>query len=232
MGYTTFVGIPYFVKIERMFIINKRCIIISGSPVCCDFDILPSDYVIACDKGYQHAKNLNIVPDIIMGDFDSYKGELNNINENIKVIKAPCEKNDTDTLMAVKYAMEKGFNDFILLGATKGRLDHLMANFSACAFIASKGCKCKMIDDENIIFAIKDSNLVLEKKENYSVSVFSYTDKSVGVSLKGLEYPLDNVVLTNLFPIGVSNEFKDDIATIEVKSGILIVILSNLEMEK
>ncbi|MFZ2537653.1 MAG: thiamine diphosphokinase [Oscillospiraceae bacterium] len=212
-----------------MFIIYNRCVIISGSPVCCNIELSKSDYIIACDKGYQHAQNFNITPNIILGDFDSYDGDF---DSNIEIITAPCHKDDTDTLLGVKYGLSKGFDNFLLLGATKGRLDHQMANFSTCAFIASQGASCQMIDNENYIYAIKDSKLVLDKKENWSVSVFSFTDTSIGVTLKGLKYTLDNATLTNLFPTGVSNEFEDDIASIEVKSGILLVIVSSLDKEK
>lgn len=212
-----------------MFSINNRCVIISGSPTCCEINLLPNDYVIACDKGYEHAKNLNITPNLIVGDFDSYSGDL---DINIEVIRSSSEKDDTDTLLAVKYALAKGFKDFILVGATKGRLDHQMANISTCAFIAAQGGLCQMVDDETIIYAIKDTKLKLEKRSGYSVSVLSFTDISSGVTLNGLKYPLNNVIVSNLFPIGVSNEFVDDYATIEVKSGILIIVLSSLAREK
>ncbi len=230
MGHTAFCGyVPFYISYEEVTLIKNRCVIISGSPVCANIELSKDDFVIACDMGYQHAQNLNITPDIIMGDFDSYNGEF---DANIEIITAPCEKDDTDTMLGVKYGLSKGFHDFLLLGATKGRLDHQMANFSTCAFIASQGASCQMIDDENCIYALKDSKLVLAKKENWSVSVFSFTDKSNGVTLKGLKYTLDNATLTNTIPNGVSNEFDDDFASIEVKSGILIVILSSRDKEK
>ena len=204
---------------------KNRCVIIAGSPEFSAFKITPEDFVIAADSGYNHAVEAGIIPDLIIGDFDS----LINLPENkIKTIKAPAEKDETDTFLAVKYALDHGFKRFVLLGATGGRLDHQTANISVCAYIAKQGGSCEIPDSKNIIFAIKNSQIRLEKKENWSVSVFSFTDKAYGVTLTGFKYPLNDATLTNIFPIGVSNEFAENSATIEVKDGILLIIMSDM----
>ncbi len=204
---------------------KERCVIIAGAPGFSGFTTLPGDYIIAADSGYRHAESAGIIPDLLIGDFDS----LDCLPDNgIKTVRSPAMKDDTDTYLAVKHALALGYKNFLLLGTTGGRLDHQTANIAACAFIAEQGGFCEMRDSANVVYAIKNSKISLEKKENWSVSVFSYTDKSAGVTLEGLKYPLENVTLTNTFPIGVSNEFTCETAAVEVKEGILLIILSDL----
>lgn len=204
---------------------KNRCVIIAGSPVFSGFDKLDGDYVIAADSGLTHALAAGVRPDLLIGDFDSLIGT---VDDTIKTIKAPVIKDDTDTMLAVKYALANGFSRFLLLGATGGRLDHQTANIAVCAYIAEQSGVCEVRDGTNSIFAIKNSKITLNKKKDWSVSVFSYTDKSEGVSLTGLKYPLENQTLTSTFPIGVSNEFAADKATVEVREGILLIILSDM----
>lgn len=207
-------------KIFNMF---SRCIIICGSPQTSQFHIEETDFVIACDNGYSYALNEKIKVHLVVGDFDSYKGEL---PSDIDIITAPVQKDDTDTLLAVKYALDKGYSNFVLLCATGGRFDHYYANISTCAFIAEQGGFCEIVDDENIIFAIKNRSIGFVRKVGYNISVFAYTDKALGVTLQGLKYPLENATLNNLFPCGVSNEFSAETARIEVTDGILLVVMS------
>lgn len=205
---------------------EKRCIIIAGSPLFSKIDIRDTDFIIACDRGYNHAINNNIFPHLVVGDFDSLDG---NINKDIPILKVKAEKDDTDTMLGVKYALEHGMNNIVLLGATGGRIDHQLANFSTAGYIANQGGMCTIIDNDNILYAFKDSIITLKRKEHFSLSVFSYTDKCYGVTLNGLKYKLNNATIENTFPIGVSNEFIKETATIKVESGILFVVLSRLE---
>lgn len=208
---------------------KARCVIISGSPEFTGTEITAEDFVIACDSGYKHAIEAGIIPDLLIGDFDSYHGE---IDKGIPVIKAPVEKDDTDTLLAVKHALAMGFKKFVLLGAMGGRLDHQTANINTCAYIAEQGGFCEIFGKESHIYAIKNNQLHLTRQKNWSVSVFSFTEKSYGVTLTGLKYPLNNATLTHTISIGVSNEFKEDTATITVRDGILLIILSDLANEQ
>lgn len=207
---------------------NRRCVIISGAPEFAKGQIRTGDYVIACDSGYEHAVNNGIVPDIIMGDFDSCRLQL---PENVEILKAPCEKDDTDTMLAVKYGLEHGFRNFILLGALGGRFDHTLANLSTAAYIAQQCGTCCIISRDCYIFSIKDNELVLERKEYEEenckcyVSVFSYTEH-VRVTYQGLKYPLTGIELDSTFPLGISNEFVSEKATINVSGGIALAVVS------
>lgn len=202
---------------------GKRCVIIAGAPEFGSYEPLEGDFVIAADKGYEHAKNIGLVPDILMGDFDSLTGLL---PHHIKIIRSPAVKDDTDTMLAVKKGFELGFDNFLILGALGGRLDHQTANLAACAYVAEKGGLCELRGKRDKVFAIKNRAIEVAKEEGCYISVFSYTDRARGVTVNGLRYSLENAELENTFPIGVSNEFFHDNAHIEVKEGILLIIIS------
>ncbi len=205
--------------------VKNRCVIIAGAPGFADFSPVAGDYIIAADSGYRHALSAGIKPDLLIGDFDSLDFSP---DENIKTIRSPSMKDDTDTFLAVRHGLSLGYKNFLLLGVLGGRLDHQTANIATCAFIAQQGGTCEIRDKANMVYAVKNGKISLEKKKNWSVSVFSYTEKSTGVTLTGLKYPLNHATLTNTFPVGVSNEFKDNTATVEVKDGVLLIILSDM----
>ena len=108
----------------------KRCVIVGGADIgrydriraCLQAD----DFYICCDSGLKHREGLGIAPDLIVGDFDSYE----NPHLEAETIVLPCEKDDTDTVFAVKEALERGFQDFLLIGVIGGRLDHTLGNVS------------------------------------------------------------------------------------------------------
>ena len=216
-------------KLNDQFLSEKnRCVIISGSPRFWVGEIKNTDYIIACDSGYRHAQKANIVPDLVVGDFDSYYGQ---IPKGIEVYAAPREKDDTDTMLAVKLAFKKGMTDILLLGATGGRIDHQLANVATAAYIAEHGGRCLIADYHNEIYALKNSKVTIEKRTSWAASVLSFSDECKGVSYSGLKYNLTDATLCNTFPLGVSNEIIADEATVEVREGILLVILSSLNAD-
>lgn len=95
-----------------------------------------ADFVIACDAGYIHAQRADIVPDVIIGDFDSYLGDLPG---GVEIIRTKPEKDDTDTMMALKLAIRQRLPQDNACGALGGRVDHMLANISLIAFAATKG---------------------------------------------------------------------------------------------
>ena len=129
------------------------------------------------------------------------------------------------TIFAIKMALEKGYNSFILTGVTGGRLDHTIATISSLDYLSDKTKDCFIWDASSKIFIVR-SEITLKKPDfDCYLSVFSLSDNSLGVSVTGAEYPLDNAILTNNFPLGVSNEFKEDTVQISLKSGKLLVLI-------
>jgi len=199
----------------------KKCLIISGGNYS-KLNIDRSEYfVVACDKGYEYAKRDDIIPDMILGDFDSYDGVL---PDDIEVIKLPKEKDDTDTMYAIRTVIEKGYDDIQIRCALGGRKDHEFANYQTVAFAISEGAKCSIISDEYAIYGIKDGSISLECKEGQNFSVFALSDECEGVTIRGAHYEVENVCLKNTFPIGQSNYAEKCIVDISVKKGMLLVM--------
>ena len=182
-------------------------------------DITDGDIVIAADGGYEYLDKIGIKPDIYMGDFDS--APKPQTNADIEVFK--CEKDDTDTLLAVKHGFELGFKSFKIYGGCGGRADHTFSNIQTLAYIVSRGGRAMLFGNSEV-YTVTDSEVSFGGDMKGKISVFSLSDKAEGVSIKGLKYELEDSVLTNLFPRGVSNEFIGKPSEISVKNGLLLII--------
>jgi len=190
------------------------CYIICALKSKIDFKKGKNDFVIAADRGYFHCVNNNIKPDVVIGDFDSYNGEIDCDN----IIRYPVKKDYTDSKLAVEYAILKGYSTIHIYGAIGGHLDHTLANISLLAEYIKKNVKIVLFDGDEVIFAISNSSVSFDKDAKGKVSVFSY-----GVCESGLLYTLDNYTLNNSFALGVSNEFIGQNAKVSVKEGILLI---------
>ena len=126
-----------------------RCVIISGSPETNpDFikqAVKPDDYVICADRGYEFASLAGVEPNLIVGDFDSYKEK---ISASCEIVKLNPHKDDTDTIHSIDLAFEKGFTNFLLLGALGGRTDHTFANITSLLYIADKGGRGVLLSEK------------------------------------------------------------------------------------
>ena len=185
-----------------------------------DFNPQESDLIIAADGGYSTLKKLNIKPDLVVGDFDS----LGNVPENENIIKHPVKKDDTDTLLAIKTGLEKGFKTFIIYGAIGGRLDHTVATIQSATYVAENGGIAYIYDGNYTVTAIKNSSIKFKNTANGYTSVFALSGVAKGVTIDGLLYTLDNAEITPSFPVGVSNEFTKKESKITVSDGVLTII--------
>ena len=199
----------------------KTCYIFGAAECTLDgFLKKNGDLIIAADGGYATLKKLNIKPDLVVGDFDS----LGTVPKDESIIKHPIKKNDTDTLLAVKIGLEKGFKKFVIYGAVGGRLDHTIASLQTAAFIAENGGRAYICDSTHTITVIKNSSISFKKKSSGIVSLFALSGIAEGITIDGLLYTLNDARLTPDFPLGVSNEFIDKESTISVKDGVLTII--------
>lgn len=200
------------------------CAIISGGEQSPMDDIREAEYIIACDSGYEYARRLGIKPNLLLGDFDSYRGVL---PQDVEILRLPVEKDDTDTMSAMRRALDAGYRHIRIYCALGGRLDHLFANIQAAAFGAEHGARVELIGRETVIYVFADSKLELEAREGWSLSVFALSEVCRGVTLRGVKYELCDVEVTNRFPIGTSNEWAGR-AEISVEQGIAAVMLCRM----
>ena len=141
------------------------------------------------------------------------------------VISLPVEKDDTDSLHAMRIGLEKGYTDFVLYGGTGGsRADHTIANIQSLLFLVSRCARGRMYGDGVIYRMIHDEKIRFPASCRGTVSLFCMDGQARGVSISGLKYSLDNYTVTSCFPIGVSNSFTGSPAEVEVKDGTLLII--------
>ena len=206
---------------------DRRCIVVAGGPWedCgrVELQARADDYIVACDAGYANALRLGLRPALAVGDFDSYRGE---VAPEIPVYTVPARKDDTDTMLGVKLGMEEGCREFVILCGFGGRLDHTVANLQTLCFLCEQGLQGSMLSERNCAWAVRNGTLRLPRMEGYHLSVFAAGGRCEGITLRGLEYPLENGTLTPATPLGVSNEFVAEQAQICVRSGTLLVIAS------
>ena len=177
------------------------------------------DAVYAADAGLNYLDALGVAPDMIFGDFDSLGAPPQRANVQV----CPVRKNDTDAMVALKYALEQGCGRILLHGGTGGaRFDHTLANVQALLYAARRGAQAYLLGRDFTVTALCGDAL---RFEGYTgdLSVFCMGEKAVGVRETGVSYPLADAELTPDFPLGVSNSFTGEVSEIAARRGDLIV---------
>ena len=201
----------------------KTCVIIAGGDLPGTIEIPEQTLVICADCGLRHARRLGIVPDVIVGDFDSYTEEL---PAGCEILRLPVEKDVTDTMQAVLYGEERGCRVFHIYGVFGGaRIDHSLANIQMLHTMQTRGLKGVLHHGGTTV----ETQSPEEGTRRYArfdgdFSVFSLTDKSEGVTIRGCKYPAERITLQNCFPLGVSNCITADFAEISVEKGLLLIV--------
>ena len=179
------------------------------------------DLVIAADGGAAQLAAAGVAPDAILGDFDSL-GRVP--RAECPVLVLPVEKDETDTAAAIAYGWERGYRRFCILGGTGGREDHTWANVAHLWSVAKRGGAATLEGDGFIRTVIVNNSLNIKPKKGATVSIFSLSEESRGVTLGGLYYPLRDAILRADTPLGVSNSALGEEATVSVKEGALLVM--------
>ena len=204
---------------KREVIAVDECYII-GAGSFYGLQTLPKeeDLVIAADGGLRHCREAGIRPDLVLGDFDS----LGEIPQGAAVMRLPVEKDDTDTLAAIREGLRRGYTQFCIYGGTGGRRpDHTLANLQSLLFLAKRGGRGWLYDEYAVCTVLRNGTLRLRGEGD--LSVFAMDGPARGVTLRGLKYELSEHTLTPDFPLGVSNSFCGKTAEITVRDGTLLI---------
>ena len=192
-------------------------------------DRIRPEYIIGIDRGLEFCYKYNIVPQYILGDFDSISPEVLSYYESrdIPLERYKPEKDATDTRIGLELALKLKSRKIFLLGATGGRLDHFMANLKSLLIPLEQGCQPWILDTQNAI-TLLDRGIKITKNQQFGkyISFFSMGDRVEGVTLKGFKYPLEDYTLLNTEEIGVSNELEDETGEITFRSGVVLMIMS------
>lgn len=203
---------------------KRSCWIFGGAPVSSDYKIIPpSDaYLIAADSGFSLLKRMGIIPDLVLGDFDSLTEDK---PTDCEILTAAAEKDDTDTMLAIKTALSRGYRDITIAGSIGGRLDHTVANIQSLAYIIENGGSGRLVGETDTAELLGAGEYRFVKNDMMYFSVFSYGDEAV-VTTRGTKYDLNSYCLTNSFPLGVSNEILSSECTLKIEKGRVLVIFS------
>lgn len=187
-------------------------------------------YVIAVDGGLASARRLGLVPDCIVGDFDTVDvGLLEEYKEKgIHFETHRPEKDYTDTELALIYGLElPNTEEIVILGALGRRFDHALANIQILMQALKKKIPCRIIDAYNCI-CLLDGGKTFCRKKTYGkyISLIPLTEKVTGVTLEGFKYPLEKAVLVQGNSLGISNELTGEYGTLIMEEGILVCIES------
>ncbi|RLC06501.1 MAG: thiamine diphosphokinase [Deltaproteobacteria bacterium] len=208
-----------------------KCVIIANGDVEYTNDIISiirdAQLIISADGGARHLRALNILPHVMIGDFDSIlpADKLFFKKKKVEMLIFSSKKDHTDSEICVSWAIDNKATDITLLGVTGTRLDHTLANIFLLKELARENIPARIINKNNEIHIITD-HIELNGQPKDLLSIIPVTQKVTGITLKGLEYPLVNADIKMGSSIGISNTFKGTLATISIKKGILIVIKS------
>lgn len=208
-------------------------IIISGGPLEEGFvEEVLAKYeganIIGVDKGIEYLYHHNIMPQYIVGDFDSAPQEvIRYYREETKVAIREYNpiKDASDTEIALRLAMTIGSKEIYILGATGGRIDHLWANIQTLGIACKSNVKAYILDKRNKITVI-DKPCVLKKSEAYGkyLSIFSLSGEVFEFNLRGTKWPLAHHTLKPMDSLTVSNQFHSEEVEIDFPSGVLVVM--------
>lgn len=178
------------------------------------------DYLVGVDGGTQFAYNHSLNPDLIIGDMDSLDPVILSFyaNKGCRVIRYRPEKDNTDTAIAIEYAMNSNATQIILAGGVGDRFDHSYANICLLNYIVSRDIDAKIITDKHVLQIITDE-VSFQGEKGKTLSLLPFAGDVTGVTLKGLKYPLYNATLTLDSPIGISNIIEENEAIIKIDEG-------------
>lgn len=207
---------------------TERCVILSAAPVRDPMTLagylLPDDYIVAADGGWQLALQMGMQPAVLVADFDSLG--VATVPEEVELMTLPVEKDVTDTAEAMRLAYDKGYRSFLLVGCTGGRLDHQQAALAVAADYARRGCEVTLVDEQNEIHLLSPGSYVYPACPNEKISLFAFGGDVTGLFIDGLKYTVSNYTLSSFDPLCVSNEWVGEDACLSFKTGLLMLYFS------
>ncbi len=201
--------------------------------------------IIGVDGGFPRLLAQGIMPDIVLGDFDSLEKKYHPQLERFGAVhpdslfRLPCEKDDTDTVYAARMCLERGCRELLFYGALGGRLDHTFANLQTLTWLKKQGADAYLIGKTTLAAVVSGETVLLPADYEGTFSLFALDEKVTGVTLKGMKYPLADADMTNTFPIGVSNEVNRATvcgtdggrASVTIRGGYALMVLEKSESE-
>jgi len=201
-----------------------RCVIVGGADIN-NYEYIRTllredDYVIFCDSGLKHLEQLQAKPGLIVGDFDSHE----NPNMDVETIVLPREKDDTDTVYAVREAIRRGYEDFLLIGVIGARFDHTFGNVAVLLYLDSLGKTARILDDYGEMEIVSAEEKTVDGSWSW-FSVLNISGTARGIRISGAKYPLTDGEIPSEYQYGISNEvLPGETARITVREGRALLV--------
>lgn len=215
----------------------KTCLIVTGGTMDLEFagsflEQYHYDTVVAVDGGLEHLKPLGLIPDAVVGDFDTVNQEVfleyHKLEQVSWEVHRP-EKDETDTELAIETAVHMGAEEITILGGTGGRIDHMLANIHLLACCLERGISAMIVDQQNRLYLIdRETHFTRQGQWGKYISFIPLTEQVSGITLTGFKYPLTkkHIAIGREAGLCVSNELAEEHGTITFDSGILICVES------
>jgi thiamine pyrophosphokinase len=194
--------------------------------------IRPDDLILAADGGTRHALDLGLTPSIVIGDLDSITPEeRKKMKEaNVQLIQRPRDKDETDLELALDYAIQNGGREIVILAALGGRLDQTLGNLALLTNFQLSTLNLKLDDGVEQTFFCRDRSEVAGRRGDL-VSLIPWGGEVRGVRTQGLRWPLSGETLLPHKTRGISNELLGETASVEIESGLLLIVHRRLITE-
>ncbi len=185
----------------------------------------PDDFILCADGGTRHALALGLLPNVVIGDLDSItKDERRKMVEaGVEVIEFPADKNETDLELAIDHAVSLNPDQILILAALGGRMDQTLANIALLSNLQLATCNIRLSDSVEEIFFCRDQAKV-EGRSGDIVSLIPWQGEVTGIFTENLRWHLHHETLYPDKTRGISNEMIADVATVQIRSGLLLVI--------
>ena len=175
------------------------------------------DLIIAADSGLLNAKALGVSPSILLGDFDSL-GEPD-VDDDVRVVRLPAEKDVTDTQAAVDLALEEGAREIVIIGGLSGRLDHTLSVLAILEKLDAMHVHALATNGQNRARFLRNNSTLIARSKFRYLSLIAADPVVKGVTLEGCKYPLKKARLSRTHQYAVSNELVGNCALIDVRRG-------------
>ncbi|MDD3306645.1 MAG: thiamine diphosphokinase [Acetobacterium sp.] len=185
---------------------------------------IKADYLICADGGANYARELNLKPDIIIGDMDSITAETRAFFKTIKFESYPSKKDETDTELAITHAIKMGADKVIILGGLGSRMDHSLGNIYLLKRFIDVGIEAEMVNEKNRIRMIGKTTTFYFSTGTI-VSILPIGGVVEGLTITGFEYPINEGQMTIDKPYGISNVTNDNTQCIAFKEGLLLIVI-------
>jgi len=190
-------------------------------------EIIQDRYIICADGAAKYLRQINMVPDLLVGDFDSISSDdlLWMKAKKVNYEKFPPRKDQTDTELALEYAFKilPKPRSIVIVGGLGSRWDHSLANIMLLNNILDQGIEGKIISDNDEII-LAETNISINGEIGELLSIIPLTSVVKGITLEGLEYPLQNRDIKISSTLGISNVFTAKVAKIFIEKGRLLII--------